>query len=120
MEKTDEKYLQYQSAFLSVFVKFVAIVLRFSELTKSSSGSSSDFGQFSPFSSNRVGPSHHSPCNKVLQNTLCNVTSPNINSGRRLCWTRHPRVHLAAAAQPLFDPQGIEHRRPEDESGELL
>ncbi|GFY33888.1 HTH_Tnp_Tc3_2 domain-containing protein [Trichonephila clavipes] len=45
----------------------------------------------------------------------CNVASPNINSCRRLCWTRHPHVHLAAAAQPLFDPRGIEHRRPEDE-----
>ncbi|GFX97285.1 hypothetical protein TNCV_1076561 [Trichonephila clavipes] len=50
----------------------------------------------------------------------CNVASPNINSGRRLRWTRHPHVHLAAAAQPLFDPRGIEHRRPEDERGEML
>ncbi|GFV12712.1 hypothetical protein TNCV_1366821 [Trichonephila clavipes] len=50
----------------------------------------------------------------------CNVASPNINSGRRLCLTRHPHVHLAAAAQPLFDPRGIEHRRPEDERGEML
>ncbi|GFV08291.1 hypothetical protein TNCV_327251 [Trichonephila clavipes] len=37
----------------------------------------------------------------------CNVTSPNIESGRHLCWTRHPHVDLAAAAQPLFDPRGI-------------
>ncbi|GFV61848.1 transposon Tf2-9 polyprotein [Trichonephila clavipes] len=50
----------------------------------------------------------------------CNVASPNINSGQRLCWTRHPHGHLAAAAQLLFDPRGIEHRRPEDERGEML
>ncbi|GFU55650.1 hypothetical protein TNCV_1649631 [Trichonephila clavipes] len=50
----------------------------------------------------------------------CNVTSPNIKSGRHLCWTRHPHVHLAAAAQPLFDPRGIEHRRPEDEGRDAL
>ncbi|GFX32625.1 hypothetical protein TNCV_3704971 [Trichonephila clavipes] len=40
--------------------------------------------------------------------------------GRNLWWTRHPHVHLAAAAQPIFDPRGIEHRRPEDERGEML
>ncbi|GFV18091.1 hypothetical protein TNCV_168951 [Trichonephila clavipes] len=45
----------------------------------------------------------------------CNVTSLNIKSGRHLCWTRHPHMHLAAAAQPLFDPRVIEHRRLEDE-----
>ncbi|GFT45247.1 hypothetical protein TNCV_2123301 [Trichonephila clavipes] len=37
------------------------------------------------------------------------------SSGRNLWRTRHPHVHLAAAAQSLFDPEGIEHRRPEDE-----
>ncbi|GFT24830.1 hypothetical protein TNCV_3021221 [Trichonephila clavipes] len=50
----------------------------------------------------------------------CNVTSPNINSGRHICWTRHPHVHLPAAAQPLFDSRGIEHRRPEEERREML
>ncbi|GFW50999.1 hypothetical protein TNCV_3592811 [Trichonephila clavipes] len=50
----------------------------------------------------------------------CNVASPNIESGRGLCWTRHPHVHLAAAAQPLLEPRGIEHRRPEDERREML
>ncbi|GFT92450.1 hypothetical protein TNCV_1053651 [Trichonephila clavipes] len=52
--------------------------------------------------------------------SLCNVATPNNNSGRRLCWTRHSHVHLAAAAQPLFDPRGIEPRQPEDEIGEML
>ncbi|GFX94168.1 hypothetical protein TNCV_4292131 [Trichonephila clavipes] len=41
------------------------------------------------------------------------------SSGRKLWWTRHLHVHLAAAAQPLFDPRGIEHRRPEDERDAL-
>ncbi|GFT04796.1 hypothetical protein TNCV_4477051 [Trichonephila clavipes] len=50
----------------------------------------------------------------------CNVTSPNINSSPLLCWTRHPHVHLATAAQPLFDPRGIEHRQPEDERRDAL
>ncbi|GFX46460.1 hypothetical protein TNCV_4548991 [Trichonephila clavipes] len=50
-----------------------------------------------------------------LNISTCNVASPNINSGRLLCWTRHPHVHLAAAAQPLFDPRGIEHRQQEEE-----
>ncbi|GFX42791.1 hypothetical protein TNCV_2930841 [Trichonephila clavipes] len=53
--------------------------------------------------------------NEELSHWSCSVTSPNIKSGRHLCWTRHPHMHLAAAAQPLFDPRGIEHRRPEDE-----
>ncbi|GFU39530.1 hypothetical protein TNCV_857281 [Trichonephila clavipes] len=57
---------------------------------------------------------------EVFLQSSCNVASPNINSGRRLCLTRHPQVHLAAAAQPLFDPRGIEHRRPEDEKGKML
>ncbi|GFX41262.1 hypothetical protein TNCV_2219601 [Trichonephila clavipes] len=35
----------------------------------------------------------------------CNVASPNINIDRHLCWTRHPHVHLAAAAQLLFAPE---------------
>ncbi|GFT68959.1 hypothetical protein TNCV_1804781 [Trichonephila clavipes] len=48
----------------------------------------------------------------------CNVATPS--SGRNLWWTRHPHVHLAAAAQPLFDPREIEHRRPEDEREEML
>ncbi|GFX25073.1 hypothetical protein TNCV_2752481 [Trichonephila clavipes] len=43
----------------------------------------------------------------------CNVVTPN--SDRRLWWTRHPQVHLTAAVQPLFDPRGIEPRRPENE-----
>ncbi|GFS80604.1 uncharacterized protein TNCV_3870271 [Trichonephila clavipes] len=43
----------------------------------------------------------------------CNVATPN--GGQNLWWTRHPHVQLAAAAQPLFDPRGIEPRRPEDE-----
>ncbi|GFY09199.1 hypothetical protein TNCV_4663891 [Trichonephila clavipes] len=51
----------------------------------------------------------------IREGESCNVTSPNIKSGRHLCWIRHPHVHLAAAAHPLFDPRGIEHRRPEDE-----
>ncbi|GFV14575.1 hypothetical protein TNCV_3999261 [Trichonephila clavipes] len=33
----------------------------------------------------------------------CNVATRN--SGRSLWWTRHPHVHLTAAAQPLFDPE---------------
>ncbi|GFV93883.1 hypothetical protein TNCV_1811381 [Trichonephila clavipes] len=44
---------------------------------------------------------------------MCNVATPN--SGRHLWWTRHPHVHLAVAAQPLFDPRGTEPHRPEDE-----
>ncbi|GFW52485.1 hypothetical protein TNCV_404131 [Trichonephila clavipes] len=45
-----------------------------------------------------------------------------------LWWTRHSRVHLAAADKrlrrgrprnPFFDPRGIEPRRPED-GGEML
>ncbi|GFU07458.1 hypothetical protein TNCV_3210611 [Trichonephila clavipes] len=48
-----------------------------------------------------------------LSHKNCNVATPN--SGRYLWWTRHPHVHIAAAAQLLFDPRGIEPRRPEDE-----
>ncbi|GFX65133.1 retrovirus-related Pol polyprotein from transposon 17.6 [Trichonephila clavipes] len=53
---------------------------------------------------------------------LCNVVTPN--GDRRLWWTRHSHVHLAAAdimfwhgrpCNPFFDPRGIEPRRPEDE-----
>ncbi|GFU72214.1 hypothetical protein TNCV_509771 [Trichonephila clavipes] len=56
----------------------------------------------------------------------CNVVTPN--GDRRLWWTRHSHVHLAAADKtwrrgrprnPFFDPRGIEPRRPEDE-GEML
>ncbi|GFS70430.1 hypothetical protein TNCV_4182581 [Trichonephila clavipes] len=50
-------------------------------------------------------------CAKIRK--YCDVATPS--SGRNLWWTRYPHVHLAAAAQPLFDPRGIEHRRPEDE-----
>ncbi|GFU13743.1 hypothetical protein TNCV_939621 [Trichonephila clavipes] len=56
----------------------------------------------------------------VFSYMSCNVATPNTNSGRRLCWTRHPHVHLAAAAQPLFDRRGIEPRRPEDERRDAL
>ncbi|GFV89624.1 hypothetical protein TNCV_1575971 [Trichonephila clavipes] len=49
----------------------------------------------------------------IVTKLNCNVVTPN--SDWRLWWTRHPHVHLAAAAQPLFDPRGIEPRRPEDE-----
>ncbi|GFS80596.1 hypothetical protein TNCV_3870211 [Trichonephila clavipes] len=49
----------------------------------------------------------------IREGESCNVATPN--SGRNLWWTRHPHVLLAAAAQPLFDPRGIEPRRPEDE-----
>ncbi|GFT87699.1 hypothetical protein TNCV_4183411 [Trichonephila clavipes] len=49
----------------------------------------------------------------VREGESCNVATPN--SSRHLWWTRHPHVHLAAAAQPLFVPRGIEPRRPEDE-----
>ncbi|GFU09146.1 hypothetical protein TNCV_1319821 [Trichonephila clavipes] len=46
------------------------------------------------------------PCRESTKSKeYCNVTTPNTNSGRRLCWTRHPHVYLAAAAQPLFDPE---------------
>ncbi|GFY26066.1 hypothetical protein TNCV_353841 [Trichonephila clavipes] len=54
----------------------------------------------------------------IREGESCNVATPS--SGRNLWWTRHPHVHLAAAAQPLFDPRGIEHRRPEDKRGEML
>ncbi|GFV87397.1 hypothetical protein TNCV_4033691 [Trichonephila clavipes] len=36
---------------------------------------------------------------------MCNVATPS--SGLNLWWTRHPHVHLAASAQPLFVPRGI-------------
>ncbi|GFX02872.1 hypothetical protein TNCV_4438541 [Trichonephila clavipes] len=53
---------------------------------------------------------------------------PLLNGDRRLWWSRHSHVHLAAAdirlrsgrpRNPFFDPRGIEPRRPEDE-GEML
>ncbi|GFX46384.1 hypothetical protein TNCV_238461 [Trichonephila clavipes] len=49
----------------------------------------------------------------IREGESCNVATPN--SGRHLWWTRHPNVHPTAVAQPLFDPRGIEPRRPEDE-----
>ncbi|GFS52781.1 hypothetical protein TNCV_2995711 [Trichonephila clavipes] len=54
----------------------------------------------------------------IREGEICNVATPS--SGRNPWWTRHLHVHLAAAAQPLFDQRGIEHRRPEDERGEML
>ncbi|GFV87375.1 hypothetical protein TNCV_4033471 [Trichonephila clavipes] len=39
----------------------------------------------------------------IREGESCNVATPN--SGRHLWWTRHQYVHLAAAAQPLFDPE---------------
>ncbi|GFY33243.1 hypothetical protein TNCV_1240931 [Trichonephila clavipes] len=57
----------------------------------------------------------HALSNTALECIVTSLFSPNIKSGRHLCWTRHPHVHRATAAQPLFDPRGIEHRRPEDE-----
>ncbi|GFX09824.1 hypothetical protein TNCV_654231 [Trichonephila clavipes] len=54
----------------------------------------------------------------IKEGESCNVATAN--SGRNLWWNRHPHVHLAAAAQPLFYPRGIEPRRPEDEIGEML
>ncbi|GFX52121.1 hypothetical protein TNCV_981581 [Trichonephila clavipes] len=53
----------------------------------------------------------------IREGESCNVATPS--SGRNLWLTRHPHVHLAAAAQPLFDPRGIEHRRPEEERDAL-
>ncbi|GFV94757.1 hypothetical protein TNCV_3864801 [Trichonephila clavipes] len=39
----------------------------------------------------------------ILEGESCNVVTPN--SDLRLWWTRHPHVHLAAAAQLLLTPE---------------
>ncbi|GFT71191.1 hypothetical protein TNCV_3001961 [Trichonephila clavipes] len=39
----------------------------------------------------------------IREGESCNLATPN--SGQHLWWTRQPHVHLAAAAQPLFDPR---------------
>ncbi|GFV58867.1 hypothetical protein TNCV_4132291 [Trichonephila clavipes] len=62
---------------------------------------------------------------EVNEQVVNPIWAPNIKPTvtsllRTSCWTRHPHVHLAAAAQPLFDPRGIEHRRPEEERREML
>ncbi|GFV87378.1 hypothetical protein TNCV_4033501 [Trichonephila clavipes] len=46
---------------------------------------------------------HFAPHHYHPEIRSCNVATPN--SGRHLWWTRHPHVHLAAAEQPLFDPE---------------
>ncbi|GFV76013.1 hypothetical protein TNCV_1456101 [Trichonephila clavipes] len=46
---------------------------------------------------------HFAPHHYHQEIRSCNVATPN--RGRHLWWTRHPHVHLAAAAQPLFDPK---------------
>ncbi|GFT73970.1 retrovirus-related Pol polyprotein from transposon 297 [Trichonephila clavipes] len=51
------------------------------------------------------------PRSPPIRNSCCTVTTPN--SGRNLWWTRHPHVHLAAAAQgpEVFRQKFVQHQK---------
>ncbi|GFY00839.1 hypothetical protein TNCV_2142311 [Trichonephila clavipes] len=61
----------------------------------------------------KIAMEYHSELVEAVGNNVLSYRT--VARDRRLWWTRHPHVHLAAAAQPLFDPREIEPRRPKDE-----